>query len=476
MPKDVINFVTLPTFLDDSDMKKTSFFLFVILIMVFSLSAQENVRKCIATPLVEQELTNNEHYKNIVNHYFNGIEQWVKNNPRTKSVITIPVVVHVVHKQSHNLDIGTNIPQIQIDDAIQILNEDYRKLNAEFPNPPRSTFLQYAGDCQLEFCLATTDPNGNPTTGVTRTPTSKTSFDADDNTDSNAMKRDATGGKDGWDPTKYLNIWVCNLTNSLGGGQTLGYAYLPGLQSQTWTAWKDGLVVDYSYFGTVGNAAGASQNDGRTPTHEIGHYLGLEHTFCEQTDAQGNPICCDNDNNFTGGYVDDTPATKDIYWGNVTTATNNNTCNDAQFANAFTTDVLDMDENYMSYSATTWMFSNKQINVMDYTMNLSTSQGGRSSLKTSNGCLITSIEEMLHQNLISIYPNPTSGIVNIKIAMDIKVKNLSIQNVLGEEVYSVQNLQGDIYTIDFSSLPNGIYFAILDTDKGRSIKKIVFSK
>tara|TARA_B110000116_G_C16781675_1_gene558671 strand:- start:264 stop:1634 length:1371 start_codon:yes stop_codon:yes gene_type:complete len=448
-----------------------------LLLLAFFVQAQErNSKKCMTSPLMEYEMQKNPQYKNTVETYFNDLKEWLKDNPNTKNtVITIPVVVHVVHKQSHNLGIGTNIPQIQIDDAIRILNEDYRRMNPEFPNPPRNTFTSYAGDTELEFCLATTDENGNSTIGVTRTSTTKTSFDADDNTDSNAMKRTATGGKDGWDALKYLNIWICNLTNSQGG-QTLGYAYLPGQQSQSWTAWKDGLVIDYSYFGTVGNAASASQNDGRTPTHEIGHYLGLRHTFCEQEDAQGNPICCDNDNNSSGGYVDDTPASKDIYWGNVNTSTNNNTCNDTQYSNTFTSDVLDMDENYMSYAFTTWMFSHKQINVMDYTMNASTGQGGRAALKTSNGCMISGVNNMLHENLISLHPNPTSDIVNFKFAMNIRVNSIVIQNVLGEEIIRIENIQSDIFSLDLSSFPKGIYFATLDTDKGRGIEQILLSE
>ena len=456
-------------------MKKT-LLIGLLLIAFFAKAQDRNVKKCATTPLVEYEMQTNPQYKNTVENYFNGLQEWLNNNPNSKNtVITIPVVVHVIHKQSHNLGIGTNIPQIQIDDAIRILNEDYRKMNPEFPSPPRNTFTSYAGDCELEFCLATTDENGNATTGVTRTSTSKTSFDADDNTDSNAMKRTATGGKDGWNALKYLNVWVCNLTNSQGG-QTLGYAYLPGQQSQAWTAWKDGLVVDYAYFGTVGNAASASQNDGRTPTHEIGHYLGLKHPFCEQTDGQGNPICCDNDNTSGGGYVDDTPAQKDIYWGNVNSGTNNNTCDDSQFSNAFTSDVLDMDENYMSYAFTTWMFSHKQINVMDYTMNASTGQGGRVALKTSNGCMISGVNDMLHENLISVSPNPTSSIVNFKCAMNIKVNSIVIQNVLGEEIVRTEDMQNDIFSLNLSSFPKGIYFATLDTDKGRSVEKILLSE
>jgi hypothetical protein len=180
-------------------------------------------------------------------------------------------------------DIGsnTNIPNLQIEDGLRILNEDSSKTNLEFPTPPRNTFLNYAGNPNLQFCLATVDPLGNSTSGITRTSTSQSAWDADDDGpggESNAMKLTSSGGINAWDPSKYLNIWVCNLTNSQGGGYTLGYAYLPGLQS--WNAWKDGLVVDWQHFGTVGGAS--SSSDGRTPTHEIGHYLGLKHPPCAQ--------------------------------------------------------------------------------------------------------------------------------------------------------------------------------------------------
>ena len=130
----------------------------------------------------------------------------------------------------------------------------------------------------------------------------------------------------------------------------------------------------------------------------------------------------------------------------------------------------------MSYAFTTWMFSHKQINVMDYTMSASTGQGGRAALKTSNGCNITGVNEILHDNLISVYPNPTNDRINFKITMNIKVNNISIQNVLGEEIVVVKNIANDIFSLDLSSFPRGIYFAIIDTDKGRSTKKILLSK
>ena len=112
---------------------------------------------------------------------------------------------------------------------------------------------------------------------------------------------------------------------------------------------------------------------------KIGHYLGLNHTFCESGG------CCDNDLNsqYSWGDVDDTPATEDIYFGTVNSNTNNNTCNDLSYSNVFSTNVLDMDENYMSYASDTWMFSQGQVDVMLGTLNASTNQGGRANLKNS---------------------------------------------------------------------------------------------
>ena len=432
-------------------------------------NGQENVKKCITTRLVEQELIINPDYtKGRISSIKENID-WIKANHSKKTTLNIPVVIHIIHKNTHsNIGIGTNISNAQIEDALRILNEDYSKTNPEYPNPPRNTFLNYWGNPNMNFCLATTDPNGNPTNGITRTSTTIASWDADDNFESNAMKKSVNGGMNGWDPAKYLNIWVCNLSNSSGGGITLGYAYLPGLQS--WNAWKDGLVIDFQYFGTIGSASLSS--DGRTATHEIGHYLGLMHTFCEDADAQGNLICCDNDNNSWGGYVDDTPATKDIYFGSVTSNTNNNTCNDLSYSNIFTNDVLDMDENFMSYASTAWMFTNDQINVMNATLN-----GYRSSLKNStvsmncDGSVGTGLNNYQLENL-NIYPNPTLGKLNI-VSAD-KINTLSITNIIGKELLFAKDFSAN--TIDLSSYESGVYFINISTDKGTHIEKIILTK
>ncbi|MCB9263727.1 MAG: zinc metalloprotease [Lewinellaceae bacterium] len=169
-------------------------------------------------------------------------------------VITIPVVVHVVFNNSTE-----NISDAQVLSQITILNEDFRRMNADADN----TWPQ-AADSEIEFCLATVDPNGNPTTGITRTPTSVSSF----GTSGNPVKFSSSGGVNAWPASDYLNIWVCDLAGGL-----LGYAQFPGGNAAT-----DGIVVDYAYFGNIGTAT-FPYHLGRTATHEVGHWLNLFHIW-----------------------------------------------------------------------------------------------------------------------------------------------------------------------------------------------------
>ena len=177
----------------------------------------------------------------------------------------IPVVVHVVYRTA-----AQNISQAQIDSQIAVLNADYRKHNADVSTVP-AAFAPLAADARLQFRLATTDPNGNPTNGVTRTQTNVNGFSDDD-----AVKSAASGGADAWPRDQYLNIWVCQLSGGL-----LGYAQFPGGPAAT-----DGVVILHSAFGTTGTAA-APFNLGRTATHEVGHWLNLRHIWGDDGDGCG---------------------------------------------------------------------------------------------------------------------------------------------------------------------------------------------
>lgn len=188
------------------------------------------------------------------------IAHYLANQPasQTRTVITIPVVVHVVYKTT-----AQNISDEQIFSQIEVLNEDFRRLNADTVNTP-AAFKPLAADCEIEFCLAQRDPNGKPTNGINRVLTTKSSFTLDDQ-----VKYAATGGADAWDVTRYFNIWVCNLSLGL-----LGYAVPPSASiDETF-----GVVIGYKYFGRIGTVD-PPFDKGRTTTHEIGHCFNLEHIW-----------------------------------------------------------------------------------------------------------------------------------------------------------------------------------------------------
>ena len=126
--------------------------------------AQINPKKCITTDIVKEELQHNSEYRVKIEALANYYQNHTKINHKNPSTITIPVVVHIIHRNSHsNIGTGTNISDAQIADQLRILNEDYSKTNPEFPNPPRNTFVNYAGNPEIQFCLASIDPNGNST-------------------------------------------------------------------------------------------------------------------------------------------------------------------------------------------------------------------------------------------------------------------------------------------------------------------------
>jgi len=189
----------------------------------------------------------------------------------SRAVIKIPVVFHVVFENATE-----NISDAQIMSQLAVLNEDYRKLNANFSQTP-SVFQGLGADFEFEFCLATEDPAGNPTTGITRTQTSNANFASSSNDDK--IKFTSQGGFNAWNANKYLNIWVCDLGSGL-----LGYAQFPGGPNST-----DGVVLTYTSVGRPpANTFNTPYNLGRTATHEVGHWLNLYHIWGNEDSGCGN--------------------------------------------------------------------------------------------------------------------------------------------------------------------------------------------
>ena len=169
-------------------------------------------------------------------------------------VARIPVVVHVVHGTGEE-----NISAEQVRSQLDVLNRELRLTRPDGGALDGPRFSGLLEDTRLELCLATVDPAGNPTSGITRTRTEVTSFSDDD-----GVKRRATGGVDAWPAERYLNIWVCRLRDGL-----LGYAQAPGGPADT-----DGVVVTHSRFGISGTAA-RSGDGGRTASQHVSDYLNV---------------------------------------------------------------------------------------------------------------------------------------------------------------------------------------------------------
>jgi hypothetical protein len=198
------------------------------------------------------------------------------------SPYTITVVVHVVYNTPDE-----KISAAQVKSEIAVLNRDYRAKNPDRSKTP-GVFSGLVADAMIEFALASKDPDGGTTNGITYTQTNQTSFSDHDN----GVKSAASGGIDPWDPTTYLNIWVC----SLGGG-LLGYAQFPGGPPET-----DGVVILNKAFGSVGTAS-APYDLGRSATHEVGHFLNLRHIWGDTEDCSGSD------------FVDDTPNAENPNYG-----------------------------------------------------------------------------------------------------------------------------------------------------------------
>lgn len=282
----------------------------------------------------------------------------------TPPVYTIPVVFHVIHK-GEAVGSGTNISTAQINSAIDALNRDYRRTNAD------GGIAQGAGpDTEIQFCLAGFDPQGNPHSGINRVNgTSVSGYSSNGITSSNEGSVKALSR---WDNRYYMNIWVVSEIDNNGadlanpsqwGGGTLGYAYQP-TNPVTWNSDLDGIVAVNLCVGNDPNQSngyrlwpwGGLTN--RTLTHEVGHFLALDHTFEGQS-------CSESNCNTQGDGICDTPPT-----------VQGSTCNSPACSN---TQV----ENYMDYTSETCQdqFTSGQSTVMRGVL-----AGVRSDLVNTSNC------------------------------------------------------------------------------------------
>lgn len=355
-----------------------------------------------------------------------------KSSSVSANIISIPVVVHVVW----NLSVQ-NITDAQILSQIKILNDDFRLLNKDSlkTNHP---FWPFTADTEVEFCLAKKDPNGNATSGITRTQTSVVEWD-DFNSDD--LKYTSLGGKDNWDPTKYLNIYVANLQDGL-----LGFATFPDELSTNPDL--DGVVIRPEAFGNTGTAGtgGYSANNlGRTATHEVGHWLFLYHIWGDEP--------CGND------FVNDTPVAQAENYNCPSFPRNpNNSCGAG--ANG------EMYMNYMDYVDDDCM---KMFTAGQKTRIRNAISQFRSGLLTSNACATSiGINSNEYNNAFQIYPNPmqSNSSFNIEFNNLLPIR-IYIVDIFGRELMNIDDaIQQRMQVNTEKKLNKGIYFIRAEYNDG----------
>ncbi len=479
---------------------KRTFTLLVMLLAILQVATAQT-HKCGQSAVIQNRIASLPEYEAAIAKTFDTARKnsFQKATSRSKQVLTVPVVVHVVYNTGVQ-----NISDELIHSQIDVLNKDFQRLNSD-AGDARDLFQGVTGNAEIQFVLADTDPDGNPTTGITRTETDVETFmdveisfesilsatdscgldiadpatlncimeqvlggaledsaEEDGSMPMDNVKSSAKGGKDPWDTERYINLWVCNLNMNFQGQEmpaVMGFAY-PPTDAPNWPEGAipsniksvDGVVVHHEAFGVDNPNAGQVGglfNKGRTCTHEMGHYFGLRHIS-----GDGD---CDSDDGIT-----DTPA--EVASQSAGDPTNQPSCEELHTLDTCPSDDLpDMYENFMSYNpeACQNLFTKEQVGIMRAML-----EGPRSGLILQQ---LTSTHSTELDQALTLFPNPTSGEVNVQLTgYDLNDFELTIQNVMGQEVLSIPATR----TIDLQNLEAGIYLVRLGNDKFSTTRKV----
>jgi len=365
-------------------LKKIPFlvFTFILLFDISNINAQQKIpvgtsgpssRTCATYEAMEKLFTQDPLAKqrfDAQQKMFNEkLDQIVNNRQnRINSIINVPVVIHIGLPDPNLVTNATVFRQLDT------LNWAYGAASSTDSLRTYTPFRTTYGRSEIRFCLAQRTPTNQPTNGIERI--------INNNIFSDVVHPSTQIAA--WDPTKYLNIWVVQLS-----GGVLGYSFKPG--TFTPADQRNGFVNDYRAFGSGASYLFPEYNGGKTAVHEIGHYFDLDHPWGPNN--SGNPTCTLTDN------CADTPPTDAPTFG----------CPPAPVLNTCSPTAPGvMWQNHMDYAddACMILFTQNQATRMNSAI---VTFADRIGLATSNGCVPVVL--LLNNASISAINTPSAGFV-----------------------------------------------------------------
>jgi hypothetical protein len=346
--------------------------------------------------------------------------------------VTIPVVFHILYTQEDE-----NISDAQLALLLESLNQDFSASNGDIDRVP-SIFSDFIGRSKIGFCLAQKDPSGQERIGIVRKEVLRSPGLRTSSVDGRfALFYDFLGGSNPWDVKRYLNVYIYDLT----GEGVLGFGFPPGTR---FFDTEDGVAID-----TREALYGIREGDrvvlGRTLTHEVGHYLGLEHLWgvsfsggCERDDG-----------------IEDTPNQEGPYFK----------CQEGIQSSCGSPD---MHMNFMDYGNDQCLhfFTKGQVHRM-----VEVIKTFRPNLGKDQHC---SQPFPWTEEPWKVYPNPFTSQIQLHWAeaesIDCKIL---IYNSLGQIVYDRTHRTEGYLTLFLEHLPSGVYWVHASVDSKFLSKKIL---
>jgi len=389
----------------------------LISLLFFQMLGMGQNAECGTDFIHNTRMQNDSAYRNQFLHFESQVDARTDNQASSelKSLIyTIPVVVHVIHL-GESIGTGSNISDLQIQQAIAGLNDRFRNVNG------------LGVDVELEFCLASKDPNGNSTNGINRvngssisnystngiTPTGNTCSGAVETTIKDLSR---------WPVSDYYNIWV---VSEICNGSFVGYASYPlgGLY--------DGLVIV---------STSMTSNSGTLP-HEVGHGFFLYHTF----NGDGGNVSCplDTDCLIDGDHVCDTPPHKQGDCGTTNPCTSTGVWDNSRY-------------NCMAYCPLVNRFTQGQKDRIRATAIVAP----RASLLNSAGCETVGLNEIGSTALFSIFPNPAQSLIHVKADQKLLGASYVVHDNTGKTILK-GIITSENTSIELGHLSGGFYLLSL---------------